>query len=900
MEGAVLVIGGGIAGIQTSLDLTELGFKVYLVEREPSIGGRMAQLDKVFPEIDCSLCILTPKMIEIFRNRNIELLTYSEVQEVSEKSGNFTAKILKKPRYVDESKCKGCGDCAAKCPKIESPNIFDMNLGKRKSIYIPFLQSVPPTYLIDPTMCLYLNKNVCKVCSKVCKSGAINFEDKPEVFKINIGAIVVATGFDTLTEGLRPRWGYEFKNVVTGLEYERILCATGPFGGKVLRPSDEVEPKKIAFIQCAGSRDVHEDVPYCSSVCCMYTAKQAIVTKEHSENSKCFVFRYDITTYGKNYYDFAQRAQDEFDVEYLDTKVNLIEEDPDTNDLLIYYKDLETKEFKTFRANLVVLATPLIPSKGTQELADILGIKLDEFSFYKGRSTFKKSISSKDGIFISGACQGPKDISETATDASRVATQIACLLNPAKFSRTEERILFEDEKEEMINITPTALIVGGGISGMVASLNIARQGFKTYIVEKEMKLGGNLKKLNLLHPDQRDASQVLERIINKVNEHENVEIYLGSSIKSVSGKIGSYSISIVDSHDKIRDLNVGTIIIATGGRELKPYGLFEYEEGNDNVLTQLELEQKLKLEGVSWLNNINHVTMILCVNARQNEGITYCSNICCGNAIKNIDILKNLKPELKTVVLYRDLQLAKKDYEYYYRERRRKSRFLKYDLAELPKITKIGDDPEKYEIKVKDLYKQDYIKLETDLIVLSTPMIPADGTEELAKMVHIPLDKHGFFSQAHVKLRPLDFATDGIFLCGCAQWPKNIQESTSQAIGAAGRASRFLSAKQLTPTGLKYPSFLLSLECFYKDLQVNLEKCKGCGKCEEICPFNSIAHTETIKDFEDISLTVKKAIINSAICKGCGRCAVICAAKAIRARHFDPEKISTIVEPYFL
>jgi heterodisulfide reductase subunit A len=311
MEGSVLVIGGGIAGIQASLDLTEMGFKVYLVEKTPSIGGRMAQLDKTFPTLDCSLCILAPKMVEVFRNPNIELMTYHEVKDVSGESGNFKVTVLKKPRYVDETKCKGCGDCTTRCPKIEAPNIFDMNLGKRKSIYIPFPQAVPPIYLIDPEMCLKLTRDVCGVCEKVCEAKAIDFTQEPQEIQINVGAIVVATGFDMARDDLSSRWGINYDNVVTALEYERILCASGPFGGHVLRPSDNKEPEKIAFIQCAGSRDLHERIPYCSSVCCMYTSKEAIITKEHSDHSQCFIFRHDIRAYGKNFYEFTQRAQKE-------------------------------------------------------------------------------------------------------------------------------------------------------------------------------------------------------------------------------------------------------------------------------------------------------------------------------------------------------------------------------------------------------------------------------------------------------------------------------------------------------------------------------------------------------------------------------------------------------------
>ncbi len=1023
MQGSVLVIGGGVAGIQTSLDLTELGFKVYLVERTPSIGGRMAQLDKTFPTNDCSLCILAPKMVEVFRNPNIELMTYHEVKKVEGEPGNFKVTVLKKPRYINETKCKGCGDCAAKCPKIETPNIFDMNLGKRRSIYIPFPQAVPPIYLIDPEMCLKLTKGVCGVCEKVCTAEAIDFEQKPQEIDINVGAIVVATGFDMPAEELSSRWGYNYENVVNALEYERILCASGPFGGHVLRPSDEEEPEIIAFIQCAGSRDLHENVPYCSSVCCMYTAKEAIITKEHSEHSKCFVFRHDIRAYGKNFYEFTQRAQDEYGVIYYQTKISTIEEDPETKDLIIHYEDLKTGKFKDFKANLVVLATPLVPSKGTKELSEILDVELDHYDFYKEKSYFNKSLSSQDGIFLCGFAQGPKDIPETVADASGVASQVATLLNSVKFTEVKEKVfeipekkveitdeprigvlichcginigkyvdvpdvreyiktlpnvvhcednlyscssdsqerikeliaehnlnrfivasctprthealfqetcqeagmnkylfemvnirdqcswvhmtekeaateksmdllrmavakarLIKPQSEEKLQITPTALIIGGGVSGMTAALELANQGFKAYLVEKEDKLGGNLNNLNILYPVQENASVFLKQITEKVQNHKNIEVSLKSKIDSVIGYVGNYEVSINNSGKDFKELKIGTIIVATGAQELKPKGLFEYEDKNNNVVTQLELEEKLQNADNAWLDNVKRVTFILCANARQKEGITYCSNVCCGTSIKNINILKGLKPDLEIVVLYRDLQMAKKEFEEYYRNRRKDAMFLRYDLDKLPEVKK---KKKNYGVKVFDTNLQDEITYDTDLIVLATPMIPADNLEELAKMLKVPLDRTGFFLEAHVKLRPLDFATDGIFLCGCAQWPKNIQDSISQASGAAGRASRFLSAKEITTSGLV--------------AEVNPDKCIGCGKCEEVCPYKAIELIESTKEFEDVSIILKKSSINSALCKGCGTCAATCPVGAIMVKHYDFDQISAMIDSYLL
>ena len=365
-------------------------------------------------------------------------------------------------------------------------------------------------------------------------------------------------------------------------------------------------------------------------------------------------------------------------------------------------------------------------------------------------------------------------------------------------------------------------------------------------------------------------------------KNNKIHLFLSSKVRNIDGFIGNYNVSISDSKDKIHDLKIGTIIVATGSQELKPKGLFHYNDKNQNVITQLELEQKLKNEDKSWLDKINRITTILCANARQNEGITYCSNICCGNAIKNINVLKTLKPELEIIVLYRDFQMTKKEFEEYYRDRRKDAIFLRYDLDKLPQIAKKKGEQEKYEIKVFDMNLHDDIDFETDLIILSTPMIPSDNLEDLAKMLKVPLDKDGFFLEAHVKLRPLDFATDGIFLCGCAQWPKNIQDSISQANGAAGRASRFLSAGEITVSGLV--------------AEVDNDMCIGCGSCEEACAYAAIEFTDTIREFEEVSLIIKKSSINKGLCKGCGTCAVSCPIGAISVKHYDFNQLNAMIK----
>ena len=901
MEGSVLVIGGGIAGIQTSLDLTELGFKVYLVEREPSIGGRMAQFDKLFPNNDCSLCVLAPKMVSVYKNPDIELHTLSEVQEITGTLGDFNVTIKKNPRFIDETKCRGCGECAAKCPKIEAPNKFDMNLGKRKSVYIPFPQATPPVYLIDPKMCLYLNRDVCGVCSKVCKVGAIDFSQKPQEIQFKVGAVVVATGFDISSDNLPEKWGYKYKNVVTGLEYERFLSPTGPFGRHILRPSDEKEPQKIVFINCVSSNNSEEDIPYCSRVCCMYTVKNAILTKTYSENTQVSIFRHNIRVFGKNFYEYTKSSQDNFGIEYSHTEISKIEEEPETNDLIIYYRDLKTEEDKSYRANMVVLAAPSTSAKGSNMLAEKLGIELDKYDFFKSKSYFNKSLSMKEGIFLCGFCQGPMNITETVADASGVAGHVATLLNSAKYSQVKESLIDRQSNDKAVTITQRALVIGGGVSGMGAALNISKQGYDTIIIEKENQLGGNLKFINQLYPAKQDALEFLDNIEDKIRKNSRIKIYLNSIIKEVEGSIGNYDVRFVDNANNLLEVRVGVIIVATGSQEFKPHGQFQYSEKNENVITLLELEQKLKIEDKSWLRKIKHITVILCVNSRQVNGFTYCSNVCCSNSIKNIEILKELKPNLEILVLFRDLHMAKKEFEEIFNARKSLAKYLRYDIDNFPEITKVNSEPEKYEISLyDDTDPNNIIKLNTDLVLLSTPMVPPADIKSLSNILNIPLDENGFFIEAHTKLRPLDFAGHGIFVCGCAQWPKNVQDSMLESNGAAGRASRFLSIKEISTSKLELLSFLLSIRCFFKDMKITTEKCNGCGVCRDICAFKAISLVDVNQKFEDVSIPVKKAVINPALCKGCGKCSATCKLRAIEATHYDFKQISTIMDPYFL
>jgi heterodisulfide reductase subunit A len=437
MSKSVLVIGGGIAGIQASLDLANRGTKVHLVEKTPSIGGRMAQLDKTFPTLDCSICILAPKMIECFRHSNVNLLTYSELGEVKGQAGNFTVKILKKPRYVDATKCTGCGTCIEKCP-VKVPSEFEMELGNRKAVYMPFKQAVPLVATIDPDHCLYFTEGVCKICQKVCPSNAINYEQKPEETELNVSSIILATGFDVFDPSNMSEYGYgRFKNVVHSMEFERIICASGPTDGHLVRPSDGKEPKSVVFVQCVGSRSQHGDFPFCSSVCCVYATKESILIKEHAPETQVYILYIDMRAVGKGFQEFVDRAKKEYGVEYVKAHPGGVTEDPTTKNLRVHYEDMKTGEMKTLDADMVVLCPALIPKSDNKKLAQTMGIEIDEFGFFKSKDLLTAPMDTNvPGIYVCGYCQCPKDIPESVAQASgaaaRAAETIACATKEAK------------------------------------------------------------------------------------------------------------------------------------------------------------------------------------------------------------------------------------------------------------------------------------------------------------------------------------------------------------------------------------------------------------------------------------------------------------------------------------
>ena len=428
-----LVIGGGIAGIQTALDIADAGFEVDIVEKTPTIGGRMAQLDKTFPTLDCAACILTPKMVDAAQNEKIDLLTYSEVESVSGFVGNFTVKIRKKARYVDSTKCTGCGACTEKCPSRKGLNEFNMGLNTRGAIYIPFAQAIPNVATIDPTQCLKLKSGKCGLCEKICSAKAIDYTQKDEIIERQYGAIVAATGFKPIDASKYDEYGYsDNPDVVTSLEFERLMNAAGPNKGVLLRPSDKQHPHDIVFIQCVGSRcDDHRGKSYCSKICCMYTAKHAMLVREKYHDTNVHVFYIDVRTPGKNFDEFYRRAVEQYGVEYIKGMVGKVWKNGDK--LMVQGSDLLNGEQLLLETDMVVLATAIEPDPSARSVATMLTASMDTNDFFtEAHAKLRPVESPTAGVFLSGTCQGPKDVPETVAQASAAASKVIGLLSKDK------------------------------------------------------------------------------------------------------------------------------------------------------------------------------------------------------------------------------------------------------------------------------------------------------------------------------------------------------------------------------------------------------------------------------------------------------------------------------------
>lgn len=469
-----LVIGGGIAGIQTALDIADAGYEVDIVEKSPTIGGKMAQIDKTFPTLDCAACILTPKMVEAAQNEKIKIYSFSEVEEVKGFVGNFSVKIRRKARYVKEDICTGCGACTEKCPMKRVPNEFNLGLDNRTAVYIPFAQAVPKVARIDPNYCLKLKNGKCGLCSTVCEAKAIDYTQKDEFVEEKYGAIVAATGFNPIKVDKYDEFAYsQSPDVVTSLEYERLMNAAGPTGGTLLRPSDKTHPHTIVFVQCVGSRcDESKGKSYCSKICCMYTAKHAMLTREKYPDTDVYVFYIDVRTPGKNFDEFYRRAVEEYGVHYIKGMVGKVA--PHDGKLTVQASDLIMNEQIKIEADMVVLAAAIEPDKSARPLATMLTASMDTNDFFTEAHPKLRPVESPTaGVFLSGVCQGPKDIPETVAQASAAAAKVIGLLSKDKLTCNP---CVAHSNEMMCN-------------GCSTCANVCPYGAITYI-DKEFRLGG--------------------------------------------------------------------------------------------------------------------------------------------------------------------------------------------------------------------------------------------------------------------------------------------------------------------------------------------------------------------------------------------------------------------------
>ena len=986
--GAVLVIGGGIAGMQASLDLADSGFKVYLVDRSPNIGGAMAQLDKTFPTNDCAMCIMAPKLVETGRHHNIQIISNAEVELVEGSPGNFRVTVRKRTRRVREDKCTGCGVCTQRCP-VEVPDEYNKGLKLRKAIYVKYPQAIPPTHIIDEEHCIG-----CGICATQCEAEAIEYFEKEKILEMRVGSIILAPGYEEFNLSLKPEYGYgRYPNVVSSLDLERMLSATGPYGGLVLRPSDGEIPGKIAFIQCIGSRDTQIGKTYCSSVCCMFAIKEAIIAQEHTPGLKPTIFFMDIRAYGKEFDEYYIRAEEVHNIKFVkNNRIAKVEEDPTTKNLIVWY--LEGEELKSGEFNMVVLSVGTSPPKDVERIKRVFGVDLNKHGFAK-TSIFAPMDTNVPGIYVCGAFSAPKDIPDSVAQASGAAAKASSLISAARGTLVTERefppetdvvgqeprigvfvchcginiggvvrvpevaqyarglpdVVYAEEnlytcsqdtnekikqkiKEHNLNrvivasctprthaplfqntirqaglnvhlfemanirdqcswvhthepdkatqkakdlvrmavakarlleqlpritvpVKKCALILGGGMSGMTCAIQLADEGYETHIVEKEKELGGILKRIHYTLNGE-DTQRELKEMIKRVEGNEMIHVHTNALLKGLSGYVGSY-VATVSADGKEEKIDTGVIIVATGGGEYKP---MEYLYGkHSGVMTQLEFEE-LIAKDPRVAQRAKSVVMIQCVGCRTKERV-YCSRVCCTETIKNALKLKEANPAANVYVLHKDIRTYGFREDFFSEAAEKGVMFIRYDDDSLPAAT---IEKGKLQVQAFEHFLGEHILLRPDMLVLAAATLPNPDNEALAKILKVPLSKDRFFLEAHMKLRPVDFATDGIYLCGLAHSPKFLEECIAQASAAVSRASTILSKDSYETEGIVS--------------QVNEEKCTGCGTCLTVCPYGAMEKTA-----EGVAKT------NIVLCKGCGTCVASCPERAIRLPGFTDEQL---------
>jgi heterodisulfide reductase subunit A2 len=936
--------------------------------------------------------------VECGRHPNIELLTLTELEEIQGGEGDFKVGLRKKPRYVDMDKCIACGECAVKCPKKKIPNEFNLGLDKRAAAYILYGQTVPLKYVLDKENCIYFKNGKCRACEKFCPAGAIDFDQQEEFLEINVGSVILAPGFKMHDPSSQDNLGYrDLPDVVTGLEYERLLSASGPCMGHLVRPSDKTEPRKIGWLQCVGSRNINKsDSPYCSSVCCMYAIKQALVTADHTSlDLDQSIFYMDIRTHGKEFEEYYNNAKNK-GISFIRSRIHSILPGPEGKGALVSYISPEG-EMKEELFDMFVLSTGMEAISGARDLADKLGIELNPFNFVQ-TSDFSPAASSRPGIYVSGTISGPKDIPQSVMEASAAACAATRVLHTARGSQVREvqrpeeidvrgdalRIgvfvcscginiagvvdvqdvleysrglpgvvyaennLFscsQDTQDAMVEVikknslnrivvaactpktheplfqetleaaglnrylftmanirnqdswvhasdphaatmkardlvrmavaragqlTPLpdvrlgvnsrALVIGGGIAGMNTALELADQGIKTFLVEQKDQLGGNAKFLGTTARGEniRDYVQELDE---RVRSHADIDLHLETSITHVDGFVGNFKTTIKNSQ-KEETIEHGVSIIATGAREHTPT---QYSYGQDQrIMTHLELDKALEERKVDPAKT-RSVVFIQCVGSREEER-PYCSRVCCTHTVKKALHFKEHNPDCRVFVLYRDMRTYG-ERELLFQEARRKGViFIQFESERKPQV----QTSDELQVLAHDPILGRDLIISADLLVLASAIVPGDNGN-LARMFKLPLNNDHWFQEAHAKLRPVDFVTDGVFMAGMAHYPKPVEESIAQAQAAAARAITVLSRKELSLPGLV--------------AVIDKTRCVSCGVCWSICPYSAISPDEH-----------SHAEVNPALCKGCGLCMASCRSGAPSLGGFTQEVIMSQLE----
>ncbi len=916
--------------------------------------------------------------------------------------GDFEVTISQSPRYIDVNLCIACGLCAEKCPKrvVDS---YNAGLSKRKAVYLLYPQAVPQKYAIDPEQCIYFRKGGrCKACQKFCPAGAVNFEDKAVVRNIRVGAMILCPGSVPYDPANHDTFSYcREPNVVTSLEFERILSSTGPFQGHLVRPSDQIEPRKIAWLQCVGSRDSHKGAnPYCSTVCCTYAIKQAMIAKEHSTTDlDAAIFYIDIRTQGKDFEKYYTRARDEDKVRFVKSKIASVMPADETGNLAIRYTDFQGRRVEE-DFDMVVLSVGLSVRKDTVSLAEKLGIELDKYCF-AATNSFRPVETSRPGIYVCGVFHGPKDIPYSVMQASAAACAAGSRLSEERHSLTKEKpriaervvageppsvgvfvcncgvniggivrvpevaayaqslpyvtyveenlftcsqdtqekmsevikarglnrivvaacsprthemlfqetltqaginkYLFEmanirnqcswvhsndpdaatekakdlvrmavgkaarlDPLDEMkVDVIQAGLVIGGGLAGMTAALGLADHGFPVHLVEKERELGGYGRKLGHTWKGE-DIGAYTADTVQRIKEHPLVSVHMESTVVEAEGFVGNFS-STVKCGEKTEVVEHGAVIIAIGGRGLIPS---EYHFGkHPDIFTSIDLDGAIATDHAR-LKDVKAAVFIQCVGSREPQR-PYCSKVCCTQSIQSTLRLKALNPEMDIYVLFRDIRTYGEREDIFRQARSKGVAFIRYSLEEKPQVDIIDD---KLRVTVIDQTLQVRVEIDADIITLASAIVPPSDATHISRLYKLAVNDEGFFQEAHAKLRPVDFATDGVYMAGLAHGPKPVEESIAQAQAAAARAVSVLASEAIYASGVVAYS--------------NPAYCSSCGVCTEICPFGAAS----------LDAKTGTAQINPAQCKGCGLCVASCRSGALNLKGFDQAQTFAMID----